>query len=89
LPQLCNKCTKLYIADESPLGLIRVLTFKAYLLAGLSVSCFALAGSWLMGISGKKGATTALIFTGASQLAASLLTEAIEEPDTKQHYRFI
>jgi len=70
-------------------GLIPVLPFKTHLKIDFTVSCFALAAPWLLGFSRKKASTTAIIFTGALGLAASLLTEPLEKPDTKQRYLFI
>jgi hypothetical protein len=70
-------------------GLIRVLPIKTHLVIDFSVSCFALAAPWLLGFSGRKAPTAALIVTGALGLAASVLTEPFEKPDIKQRYLFI
>jgi hypothetical protein len=70
-------------------GLFPVLPFKKHLLIDFSVSCFTLAAPWLLGFSGKKSATAAVLVTGALGLAASLLTQPLEKSDQKQRYLFI
>jgi hypothetical protein len=70
-------------------GLVPVLPFKKHLLVDLSVSCLVLAAPWLFGFYRKKRATTAVLMTGALGLAASLLTDPMEQPDVKQRYLFI
>jgi hypothetical protein len=70
-------------------GLFPVLTFKKHLLIDFSASCFALAAPWLLGFAHKKSATAAVLATGVLGLAASLLTEPLEQPDKKQRYLFI
>lgn len=70
-------------------GLFRLLPFKAHLAIDLSVSCLALAAPWILDFSDKSRARNALLATGLTGLAATLLTEPKEEPDTKQRYLFI
>jgi hypothetical protein len=70
-------------------GLIRILPFKAHLAIDLSVSCLALAAPWLLGFSGNSTARNAVLATGLVGLAATLLTNQKEEPDSKQQYLFI
>jgi len=70
-------------------GLVPLIPFKKHLLIDFSVSCFAVAAPWLFGFSTEKKAATALVVTGALGLAASLLTDPVEQPDVKQRYLFI
>jgi hypothetical protein len=70
-------------------GLSRLLPFKAHLAMDLSVGCLALAAPWLLGFSDKSTARNALLSIGLMGLAAALLTDQKEEPDTKQLYLFI
>jgi hypothetical protein len=70
-------------------GLIRVLPFKGHLIIDFSVSCLAIAAPWLFGFSRNAAARNALVATGLSGLAASLLTEAPAQPKRQENYLFI
>jgi hypothetical protein len=77
------------VVTKARWGLFPVLPLKKHLLVDFSVSCFALAAPWLLGFAHKKSATMAVLATGALGLAASLLTEPLEQPDNRQRYLFI
>jgi hypothetical protein len=70
-------------------GFIRLLPFQAHLAIDLSVSCLALATPWVLGFSRNRTARNAVLAAGIAGLAATLLTEPKEAPDSKQRYLFI